>query len=163
MATSIPTVARGSLRPSLELVWTHADETEIEDLTDAVIVGRIKDLSDNTYRTVAGDLTPLAPETDGVFEWVFDASDVATEGVFEVQFAATWPDDPTYGRTIVFAWEVSASLTAPDDAGTVVDIDGCVSLPNRTTNPTTPTTGYRLFMKNGVLSLIDSAGTVTAV
>jgi hypothetical protein len=45
----------------------------------------------------------------------------------------------------------------------VVDIEGCVSLPNRTTNPTTPTSGYRLFMKNGVLSLIDSAGTVTAV
>lgn len=163
MATSLPTVARGSLRPSMLVTWTHADETEVEDLTAAVIVGRIKDLSDNTYRTVQGELTALAPETNGIFEWAFDAADVATAGVYQVQFAATWVADPTLGRTIVFEWEVSDSLTAPDDAGSVVDIDGCVSLPNRTTNPTTPSAGYRLFMKNGVLSLIDSSGTVTSV
>jgi hypothetical protein len=163
MPTSLPTVARGSLRPSLEIIYTHADETEVEDLTDATIVGRIHDLGADTYRPVQGTLTPLAPETAGVFEWEFDAADVAVDGTFEVQFAATWPDDPDYGRTIVFAWEVAPSLVAPDDAGAVVDIDGCVNLPNRTTNPTTPTSGYRLFMKNGVLSLIDSSGTVTAV
>ena len=161
--TALPTIAKGSLRPSLPVTYTHADESTPEDLTDAVIVGRIYDVTAGTYRAVQGTLTPQVPYTDGVFMWEFDAADVAAAGVYQVQFSATWNTAPTFGRTIVFEWEVSDSLTEPDDPGVVVDIDGCVSLPDRTTDPATPASGYRLFVKNGVLSLIDSAGVVTAV
>ncbi len=160
--TALATVARGSLRPGVTVTWTHADGTTPEVLTGATITGWIKDLSTDEVRAIQGTFT-VTDAANGVFTWVLDPLDVATEGTYEVQFAASFASSPTPARTAVFTWEVAPSLADPDSPGEVVDYQGVVRLLVRTTNPDNPAEDYMgLFVKDGALYLIDEDGNVTA-
>ena len=158
----LPKVARGSLRPGVSVIWTHADGTTPEDLTNATISGWIKDAETNTVRDIAGTFT-VTEAAAGAFTWNLDPLDVATDGAYQVQFAATWPSSPTPGRTAVFEWEVVESLADPGTPGEAVDYQGVVRLLARTTDPDNPDTGYYgLFVKSGALYLIDEDGITSA-
>jgi hypothetical protein len=154
---NLTTIAEGSLRPSIYSVWTHADNTTPEDLTNATLSGWIKDLATREVRAIEGDLV-VTDATAGVFRWDFAAADAADSGQFEVQFSATWNTDPTPGRTIVGQWEITESIidTSPAE---FVDYQGVVRLLVRTTTPDNPQAGYvGLWAQDDGLYLTDENG-----
>jgi hypothetical protein len=160
---NLATVAQGSERPAIPCVWTHADNTTGEDLTGAALTGYIKDLADGTLTEIQGTFA-ITDAAAGVFTWTPDPIDVAEDGAYQVQFAAAFAGEPTPARSIVYEWTVAESIIPAVDPGSYPDYQGVVHLQARTTDPDPPDVGYwGLFVKNGVLSLIDSDGVVTAV
>ena len=154
-------VAQGSLRPSIFAVYTHADNSTPENLTDAALSGWIKDLATGELRAIAGELT-VTDGANGVFRWDFAPADVVDEGAFEVQFSATWNTDPTPGRTLIFDWEVANSIMDDAPPAENVDYQGVVRLLVRSVAPDDPQTGYvGLWATAAGLWLTDDAGTTT--
>lgn len=101
---------QGSRWPAQQITWTP-EGGGVANLSNAVITGKIRDSSGQT-RAVAGECT-VTNGTGGVFVWQYAAEDVATAGIFDVQFTAAWPDGLTPGKTFIARWTVADSLPAP--------------------------------------------------
>lgn len=98
----------GAKRPSQIITWTD-DEGNAFDLTGAAITARIRNRT--TYATVASDGTfTITNASSGVFRWDYGATDVATAGLYEVQFTATFGSGPTPAKTVTELWEVKESI-----------------------------------------------------
>lgn len=95
----------GALRPSQVITWTRDDGTA-ENLTGATITGSLTPIDTGVARAIAGTLTLTTP-ADGVFTWAYAAADVV-EGVYDVQFNASFASSPTPARTYKARWKVHA-------------------------------------------------------
>ena len=98
----------GATRPSQVITWTR-DDGNAEPLTGATLTGRIRDRTTGVSRAIAGTLT-LVNEAAGVFRWDYAAGDVATAGVYDVQFTAAFTTGQTPARTFVSQWTVAEAL-----------------------------------------------------
>jgi hypothetical protein len=98
----------GATRPSQIITWQRADGNA-ENLNSATLTGRIRDRSTGVSRAIAGTLT-LVDAAAGVFRWDYAAGDVATAGVFDVQFTAAFETGQTPARTFASQWTVAESL-----------------------------------------------------
>jgi hypothetical protein len=158
---NLTTIQQGSERPVLTITWTHADNTTGEDLTGATITGYIKDLATGDVVEIQGTFA-ITDATAGVFTWTPDPLDVATDGAYQVQFAATFAGEPTPARTAVFEWEIVESIIPTDPPTELPDYQGVVKLLARTTDPDNPPANYYgLYVKSGAFYLRDSSGNVT--
>lgn len=99
---------QGALRPSQIITWTRSDDTA-EVLTGATITGTIKNDA-GTVRAIAGTLTVTDGAT-GTFRWDYAAGDVATAGIYTVQFTAAFGSSPTPARTLKAQWLVYETQT----------------------------------------------------
>lgn len=75
---------QNATRSPLVLTWARADGTAL-DLTDLTVTGVLFD--GFTRRDITGALALVTPES-GIFSWDPSAADVATAGVFQVEFKA---------------------------------------------------------------------------
>lgn len=101
------------LRPSQTIRWDTDADGNYCDLTYATeITGIIKAI---TYpygvRAIEGALTVTYAE-QGDFRWDYSTYDVAYDGVFKVQFTATFNTDPTPAKTVPRIWTIYGSLDA---------------------------------------------------
>jgi hypothetical protein len=106
---SLATVQQRSERPILRIEWTHADGSTGESLAGATLSGYIKDTSSGNLRPIAGTFG-IVTAAAGVFSWQPDPTDVATAGVYQVQFQAVFVGEPTPARTAVYEWEIAESI-----------------------------------------------------
>lgn len=104
---SLASAVAGALRPSQIITWSREDGAA-EDLTGATLTGKIRDAA-GIVRAIGGTLT-VSDGPSGQFAWVYDATDVATEGEYQVQFTATFPTQPSPARTIMTQWTVYGAL-----------------------------------------------------
>lgn len=79
---------QGATRIPLRLTWVDTNGAAV-DLTGATITARMTN-DGTTVRAVTGSLNVVNPGTAGQFDWDFSAADVATAGVWQVQFTATF-------------------------------------------------------------------------
>lgn len=103
----LPTVPAGSLRPSLVLTWVDVNGDPV-DLTGATITAKIYKYADETTISSSGTFNVLIPAS-GIFEWVFDSTDVVAGG-YKVQFTATFSSGLTPLKSDVQEWVVESSL-----------------------------------------------------
>lgn len=104
---ALANAVQGAKRPSQLITWSDEDGTAV-DLTGATITARIEDMS-GTVRASDSTFTLTTPAS-GVFRWDYSTADVATAGVYVVQFTATYVAPPTPGRTISAIWEVLRAI-----------------------------------------------------
>lgn len=98
----------GAKRPSQSITWTDEDGNAF-DLTGATITSRIRNRS--SYVTTASDGTfTITSAAAGTFRWDYSTADVATAGLYEVQFTATFETTPTPAKTVTELWEVKESI-----------------------------------------------------
>lgn len=98
---------QGALRPSQTITWLRDTNTP-EDLTAATVTGRIYSFQSEETRDATGNMV-VVDGTNGIFRWDYSADDVGEAGSFEVQFTATFGDDPTPAKTLSTQWEVHLS------------------------------------------------------
>jgi hypothetical protein len=97
----------GATHTGQEITWLEQGGATPHVLTGATITGRIED-ANGTGRDITGTLT-ITDATGGVFTWAYSAADVQTEGVFKVQFKATYSGGK-FDRTFFQEWIVSRAL-----------------------------------------------------
>jgi hypothetical protein len=73
------------------ITWLRNNGTPV-DLTGSTLTGHIRSQLNGETRDITGTLTISAIPTSGVFVWAYSAADIATDGIFDVQFYATFPD-----------------------------------------------------------------------
>ena len=106
-------VVAGSTRGGQDIPWLRQQPgipTSVPlDLTNATITGVLFDITRQTSRVIAGTLMVLAPSTDGIFRWTYDAADLVASW-YKVQFTATYAD----GSHVTFSdtWWVEEQLIA---------------------------------------------------
>lgn len=99
---------QGATRPQQQITWTDADGDAV-NLTGATITAIIRDRT--TFGTAASTGTlALTTPASGVFTWTYGSADVATAGVYDVQFTASYSGTPTPERTLIEKWVVHHSL-----------------------------------------------------
>ena len=94
---------KGATYTQQTITWTNVDGLA-QNLTGATLSGTIKDVSTGVVRAITGTLTLVTPAS-GIFLWDYSTADVATAGVFEVQFKATYAGSE-YDATIKTGWKV---------------------------------------------------------
>jgi hypothetical protein len=72
------------------ITWLRDDGTPV-DLTDATLTGHIRSQLNGATRDITGTLT-IVTAASGIFMWAYSVADVATDGIFDVQIYATFPD-----------------------------------------------------------------------
>ncbi len=98
---------QGAKRPSQLITWLDEDGNAV-DLSGTTIAARIRDLA-GTARNADGTFT-ITNAAGGVFRWDYGVNDVATAGLFWVQFTAAYGSAPTPARSIVAEWQVLAAI-----------------------------------------------------
>jgi hypothetical protein len=105
---ALPDAVQGATRPQYQLTWVDADGDAV-DLTGATVTVRIRDRS--TYTTTAtGGTVTLTTAASGIFTWTPGAADVATAGVYDVQFSAAYSTPPSPERTVLESWTVHEAI-----------------------------------------------------
>ena len=99
---------QGALRPGRIITWQRTTGIA-EDLTDATITGRIRNMNTGATRDIVGALTLTDPSA-GVFSWTFAAADVAEAGDFQVMFTATWSAGISPAKTYAATWQVTPAF-----------------------------------------------------
>ena len=89
------------------ITW-NSDTGAPMDLTGASLSARIFRYSTQDTVNSAGVFNVLIP-TGGVFEWVFDSSDVIA-GSYRIQFVASFGSGLTPLKSDQLEWEVTQSL-----------------------------------------------------
>mgnify|MGYP000878625180 CR=1 FL=1 len=98
---------QGARHTAQRISWRDKDG-DPQDLTGATITGRIENRKTNTAVAIDGTLLADGDPEDGVFVWSYGANDVATAGVFDVQFIATY--GPLNDKTLVETWTVERAI-----------------------------------------------------
>jgi hypothetical protein len=106
---SLPTAIQGALRPALQITWYESGTSAPVDLTGATLSGLIQ--VGATVVPIVGALSVI-DGPNGVFRWSLAAADVATAGMLQVQFIATFGTAPTPGKSFTAGWLVEPSLVA---------------------------------------------------
>lgn len=88
------------------ITWTDA-EGDAQNLTGATLTGRIRDRKTGIERAVDGTLV-VTDAANGVFTWTYGAADVADDGVFDVQFIATYAGQND--KTLIERWIVFEAI-----------------------------------------------------
>ena len=102
---ALASAIEGATRPAQSITWYRGDGVTPEDLAGATITGRLRYAVDGSSRSIAGTLT-VTDGAAGEFTWAYDADDVAQPGAYEVQFTATFSEEPTIAKTQKTAWRV---------------------------------------------------------
>lgn len=105
---ALAAAVKGGRRPSQIITWERADGTP-EPLTGATLTGWIRPANGGDVQAIAGTLT-VTDAAAGQFRWDYAAGDVATAGVFDVQFNAAFGSGQTPARTFIASWTVLDSL-----------------------------------------------------
>lgn len=103
---ALPHAVVGATHTAPVITWKEIGGT-VHDLTAATLTGRIEDVS-NVGRAIQGTLSVVSGP-GGTFSWEYHANDVATAGVHEVQFTATFAGGK-FDRTIPTKWIVERAL-----------------------------------------------------
>lgn len=103
---TLPRRPPGSLRPSMQILWSREAGEGPEDLTGATLTGTITD-KHGAARPIAGDLSVDDPGTAGLFTWEFAPADVETEGAYTVEITASFADGPSPAVSFAAAWEIA--------------------------------------------------------
>lgn len=104
---SLPNAIQGALRPTLEITWYETGTTTPVDLTGATLSGFID--AGAMVAAIAGVLS-VVDGPNGIFRWALAAADVASAGMLQVQFVASYGSAPTPAKTFVASWLVERSL-----------------------------------------------------
>ena len=102
---ALASAIEGATRPAQSITWYRGDGVTPEDLTAATITGRLRYAVDGSSRSIAGTLT-VTDGAAGEFTWAYHTDDVAQPGSYEVQFTATFSEEPTIAKTKKTAWRV---------------------------------------------------------
>lgn len=90
----------GAINTGQQITWSRQDGTA-QDLTGATLTGRMLNTATKSAAAIAGTLA-IVTAASGIFSWSYAAGDVATAGVFEVQFRATYTNyDLTFTELFV--------------------------------------------------------------
>lgn len=89
------------------VTWLDGDG-DAQILTAATLTGRIRNRKTGIERAVDGTLA-VTDGANGVFTWTYGAADVADEGVFDVQFVATYADTQN-DKTLIEKWIVHEAI-----------------------------------------------------
>jgi hypothetical protein len=100
----LASAVKGGKRPSQTVTWELDDGTAL-DLTGATITATIVDRISGASRVADGVFT-VTDGPEGEFRWDYGTNDVATAGMFMVQFSASFGSAPTPARTRKSAWMV---------------------------------------------------------
>jgi hypothetical protein len=98
---------QGARHTSQRITWLDA-EGDPQDLTGATLTGRLLNRATGTAAAMTGTLTVITPLA-GIFDWAYGATDVATAGVFDAQFIATYADTKN-DKTLVEKWVVNRAI-----------------------------------------------------
>lgn len=98
---------QGATHTPQRITWLDTDNTPV-NLTGATITGKIQSVAVGASVAIAGDLDLVTPAS-GIFDWSYDAADVATAGTYMVQFTATYGDSK-FERTLQATWVVEPAL-----------------------------------------------------
>lgn len=94
-------------RHTAQVVTWLDGEGDAQDLTGATLTGRIRNRKTGTERAVDGTLV-VTDAANGVFTWTYGAADVADDGVFDVQFIATYAGQND--KTLATRWIVHEAI-----------------------------------------------------
>ena len=108
MSDNLESVVAGATRPSQLITWLDSEGTPL-DLTGATVTGCIQSLTNGETRAIMGFLIVTNPMA-GQFRWDYSADDVQSDGVYVVQFTATYLLGPTVARSKAADWTVEPSL-----------------------------------------------------
>jgi hypothetical protein len=97
---ALPSRPAGSIRTPIEITWTDLD------LTGATITGTLRPIG-GVERAIAGSIGAIS---SSAFQWEPDATDVV-EGVYLVQFMASFATGRTPEKTTLEHWTVTESLS----------------------------------------------------
>lgn len=78
------------------------------DLTGATMSARIKNVSTGTASAATGSFALVTP-TSGIFTYTPSSSDIATAGLYKIQFIATYADT-TKDKTFVVGMQVYEAI-----------------------------------------------------
>lgn len=98
---------QGARHSAQLVIWTDAGG-DVQDLTGAVITGRLEDKASGEKRDMDGTFT-VVDGPAGKFTWAYGEEDVGTPGKYKVQFTATYPD-ALNDKTLETQWEVERAL-----------------------------------------------------
>ena len=104
---ALPDAIQNARHTGLTITWSDESGTAV-DLTGATITGYKKNKSTKTVTALGGALS-LSDAANGVFTWAYGATDVATPGVYEVQFLATFGVNDIE-KTLLETWRVHNAL-----------------------------------------------------
>lgn len=106
---SLASAIHGSRRPVQIVTWVRDEVGTPEDLTGATLQGLIKHERSGETRPVVGTLT-VVDGPAGRFTWDYADEDVATLGMHQIQFTATFAIGATPAKTFITSWEVKPVL-----------------------------------------------------
>lgn len=98
----------GAKRPSQVITWTDEDGAPL-DLSGATITARIVNTTTGTAADSDGQFV-ITDGPGGEFRWDYGSQDVATQGMYQVQFTAAFGTAPTPARTIKASWLIHGSI-----------------------------------------------------
>ena len=106
---SLPTWVQGSRHTAMRLQWVRRDNT-YPDLTGTAITGKIRVNGSMTAVALTGTIAPdtTAPQR-GYFTYAPSSADVASAGIYQVQFIATYADSKP-DLTFITDWTITAAL-----------------------------------------------------
>lgn len=105
---ALDSAVQGANRPSQTVTWLRSDG-DPQDLTSADMTGFIRNKKTGDTRPIGGTVT-VTSGTAGVFVWTYGTADLVSAGDFEVQFVATFSQDPTTAKSIIADWTVERAL-----------------------------------------------------
>lgn len=98
----------GAKRPSQIITWTDEDAVAV-DLTGATITARIRNRTTGVVAASDGAFT-VTDGAAGQFRWDYSTTDVATAGIYDVQFNAAFGTAPTPARNFTTHWSIHEAI-----------------------------------------------------
>ena len=100
---------KGAVHTPQTITWQDASGTAW-DLTGGTITGKIINIvPGSTMRAITGTLVFVTDGSDGKFNWTYSVADVATAGIYKVQFICTYTD-ATYDLTKMEVLEILEAI-----------------------------------------------------
>lgn len=104
---ALANAVQGARHTGQRITWSDKD-SDPQDLTGATLTGRILNRQTGQVAAIDGTLTADGDPSAGVFVWSYGANDVATAGVFAVQFVATYGS--LNDKTLIETWVVERAI-----------------------------------------------------
>ena len=103
----VATTIEGSLRNTIAVTFLNPSDTA-QDLTGATVTATIEPANGNVQRAATGTFA-LVTAASGTFTWTPSAADVATPGIYIVQFNAAYASGATPAKSRRMIWIVEPS------------------------------------------------------